>query len=275
MQLMGDHPQPQFSDYIFEITLLHIFHETHFSTMPHLGQCVVAILQHTMSNSEGKIVTQCSKGGPLFDPTSYYYLKSTDYGPLTITNILQGSSNYYLWSREMTTILITRRKLGFVIGTLRAPSEKDVTEYEAWLTCHGVIRQWIWSSVSKEIVSQIMYTDDPAVIWADLRDQFKQSNETHIYQLNHDASAAYQGPDSVSAFYTRLKTTWREIDAYGETPHCDCGKCECNINGRTNDFIEKGRARKFLMGLNEDFRQIRSNILASETLQNSTRSSSS
>jgi len=126
----------------------------------------------------------------------------------------------------MTTILITRRKLGFVLGTLKVPSDGDSKEYEAWLTCHGVIRQWIWSSVSKDIASQIMYTDDPSVIWTELREQFMQTNETHIYQLNHDASTTFQGSDSVSSFYTKLKTIWREIDAYGETPKCDCSKCE-------------------------------------------------
>lgn len=45
--------------------------------------------------------------GPLFDPTSIYFFKSTDYGPLAIINILQGSQDYYPWNREMATMLIT------------------------------------------------------------------------------------------------------------------------------------------------------------------------
>lgn len=28
------------------------------------------------------------RGGPLFDPTFHYFLKSNDYGPITINNIL-------------------------------------------------------------------------------------------------------------------------------------------------------------------------------------------
>lgn len=84
----------------------------------------------------------------------------------------------------MTTILITKRKLCFVLGTLKEPSDKKSEEYEAWVTCHGVIMQWIWSSVSQDIASQIMYIDDVSVIWTYLKDQFKQSNKTHIYQLS-------------------------------------------------------------------------------------------
>lgn len=54
-----------------------------------------------------------------FDPISYYYLKNTNYG-LLVNNILREYSNYYHWSREMTIILITKRKFGFVLGTLKS-----------------------------------------------------------------------------------------------------------------------------------------------------------
>lgn len=111
-----------------------------------------------------------------------------------------------------------------------------------------------------------MYKDDPSIIWSDLKDQFKQSNETHIYQLTNDAALTHQGSESVSNIYTKLKTLWREINAYGETPHCDCGKCVSNINGRINDHEDRLKIRKFLMGLNDEFRQVRSHILSMDTL---------
>lgn len=81
-------------------------------------------------------------------------------------------------------MLITRRTHGFVLGTIKEPSDKNIEEYEAWVTCHRVIRQWILSSVSKEITSQVMCTDDASMMWNDLRDQLRQSNKTHIYQLS-------------------------------------------------------------------------------------------
>lgn len=161
----------------------------------------------------------------------------------------------------MTTILVKRRKLGFVLGTIKKPADGNAEEHEAWLTYHGVVKQWIWSSVSKEIAPQIMYTNDASVIWNDLRDQFSQSNETHIYQLSQDVVMLQQGSDSVSKFCTNLKTIWREIDAYGEATHCNCGACICNINGRINDREDRLKIRKSLTGLRDDFRQIRSHIL--------------
>lgn len=70
-------------------------------------------------------------GDPLFNPNSHYYLKNNDQGPLPIKNILQGSVNYYPWNKEMTTALLTRRKLGFVLGTMREPSDNKSEEHEA------------------------------------------------------------------------------------------------------------------------------------------------
>lgn len=78
----------------------------------------------------------------------------------------------------------------------------------------------------------------------------------------------YRGTEFVSTFYTRFKTTWREIDAYGQTPNFDCGECTCNVNGRISEREDRLTIRKFLMGLNDQFRQIRSHILSMETNPN-------
>lgn len=90
---------------------------------------------------------------------------------------------------------------------MKEPSNHSSEEYEAWLTFHRVFRQWIWGSVLNEIASQIMYTDDPSIIWSNLRDQFKQSNETHIYQLTNDALLTFQNNDFVSVFFYKIKNS--------------------------------------------------------------------
>lgn len=61
----------------------------------------------------------------------------------------------------------------------------------------------------------------------------------------------FQGPNSTSSFYTKLKTSWREVDAYGETPKCECKLCTCNINRRFTEREERLKVRKFLTGLKD------------------------
>lgn len=58
------------------------------------------------------------------------------------------------------------------------------------------------------------------------------------------------------------------MDAYGEVQHYDCGKCYCNVNGRINEREERLKVRKFLIGLNDQFHQVRSHILSLDTLPN-------
>lgn len=66
--------------------------------------------------------------GPLFDPTSHYFLKTTYYGPLIrIASII----THGIAHREMTIVLLTRRKLGFVLGTMLEPPKSEFKEFEA------------------------------------------------------------------------------------------------------------------------------------------------
>ena len=44
-------------------------------------------------------------------------------------------------------------------------------------------------------------------------------------------------------------------------PSCTCGKCVCNINKRLNDLQVKESVMKFLMGVNDSFTQVRTQVL--------------
>lgn len=58
----------------------------------------------------------------------------------------------------------------------------------------------------------------------------------------------FQGSENVSDFYIKLKSLWKDVDTYGNLPHCDCLKIYiCNINGRINDREKRLKVRKFLM----------------------------
>lgn len=72
----------------------------------------------------------------------------------------------------------------------------------------------------------------------------------------------------ISKFCSNLKTLWREVDAYGEVPHCDCTTCTCNVNGSINDREDRLKIKKKLMDLSDDFRQIRLHILSMDKLPN-------
>lgn len=59
-----------------------------------------------------------------FDPSSLFYLGPGDQPGNLITHVILKGDNYLSWSREITLLLKSRWKLGFVEGTISKPIEK-------------------------------------------------------------------------------------------------------------------------------------------------------
>ena len=66
---------------------------------------------------------------------------------------------------------------------------------------------------------------------------------------------------SIIDFFTQLKVFWDQLQNLSLFPTCTCGKCMCNINKRLNDLQGRKSMMKFLMGVNESFSQVRSQVL--------------
>ncbi|XP_075103761.1 uncharacterized protein LOC142178330 [Nicotiana tabacum] len=76
----------------------------------------------------------------------------------------------------------------------------------------------------------IVYASNAKKVWADFQERFDRSNLTRIYHIWTAIATLRQGTDSVTSYYSKMKDLWDELD--------------------------------FLMGLNESYGNIRSNVLA-------------
>jgi hypothetical protein len=77
---------------------------------------------------------------PTIDP---YFLHPADNpGSVIATPILDGRSNYLLWSCNMLRALICKDKLGFVDGFLPKPAMDDPF-FKAWVKCDYMVTSWI------------------------------------------------------------------------------------------------------------------------------------
>ncbi|KAL4592837.1 hypothetical protein LXL04_005843 [Taraxacum kok-saghyz] len=170
-----------------------------------------------------------------------------------------GSDNYATWSRSMRIALSVKNKLDFVEGSLPQPNQDDQA-FRSWSRNNNVVISWILNSVSKEISSSIIYLSTAAEMWTELKECFKQSNGPRIFQIKRDLMNLSQGSDTVSTYFTKLKTLWEELSNYNN--NCTCGKCTCG------GAKEIEQTMSFLMRLNSSYAQVRGQILLMDPIPN-------
>ena len=91
---------------------------------------------------------------------------------------------YSAWRRAMTLALNAKNKLGFVNGTIKAPSEEtNPDDYATWSCCNDMVHSWIVNTLNLEILDSIIYYVIAHEVWEDLHERFSQSNAPRIFEI--------------------------------------------------------------------------------------------
>ncbi|OIS96198.1 hypothetical protein A4A49_58555, partial [Nicotiana attenuata] len=120
--------------------------------------------------------------------------------------------------------LLVKNKLGFVDGTCVENSYRGELATQ-WERCNEFVR-------------------------------FDKDNLTRIYQLWTEISTLRQGMDSITSYFSKLKDLWDELDILAHLPPCDCEESRPYV-----EHLVRQRLLQFLMGLNESYSHVRSDVL--------------
>lgn len=156
----------------------------------------------------------------------------------------------------MITSLEAKNKIGFLDGYIVKPAEYD-PYHKIWCRCNSMVKAWLLNSVSKRIYGSILYIKHASDIWKDLHTRFHKSNLPRLYKLRHQLHSLHQGSMDLSSYHTQTQTLWEELSNIQVTPQT------------VEDLIaekETNRIIDFLMGLNENYENIRSRILMKKAL---------
>lgn len=126
------------------------------------------------------------------------------------TPILLNGANYERWSKLMINAIRTKRKLGFLNGTIKRPAA-DTEDAERWDMVNSMIIGWIYSSVEPKLRSSISLVDDISVMWASIKNHFSVGDGTREHQLHADFTTCKQDGQTVEEYYGRLKVLWDDI----------------------------------------------------------------
>ncbi len=199
---------------------------------------------------------------PSSDPSSPYFLNASDSpGSTLVTCLLQGE-NYPTWRRAMMNALRAKNKLSFVDGSITKPDE-SAADQQMWEKCNSMVIAWIFNALSPKLHNSVAYAESASEMWLDLQERLSQGNAPRIYELKCDISLMQQQDLTVVTYFTKLKAFWDELATYSVVLQCKC-------TAARELMLEKEGEKlyQFLMGLNDKFSVIRSQILNMEPLPN-------
>lgn len=128
------------------------------------------------------------------------------------------------------------------------------------MTCgrnvYAIVLSWIMISISRDLLSGIVYACSAQQVWTDLKERFDKVDGSRIFYLHKEIATLSQGLLFVSSYFSRLKELWLEFDSLMPCPGCDC-----EVSKTYAVHFEYERLMQFLLGLNESYNQCRIHIM--------------
>ncbi|KAK9683303.1 hypothetical protein RND81_10G130400 [Saponaria officinalis] len=193
-----------------------------------------------------------------------FLLQSSDHpGMKLVAHDFEGVG-FGNWKRSMRIALSAKNKLCFVDGTKTKPSSTDPTA-KNWQRCNDMVFSWLLNVLSNEIANSVLYCESAQAIWEELEDRYGQTNGAQLFSVQKKLSDFSQGSDNITAYFTKIKSIWDEIDSMGMNPSCSRA-CSCGSKHKQVKYQEDQKIVQFLMGLNDSYTVIRGAILMQNPL---------
>ncbi|CAH9092301.1 unnamed protein product [Cuscuta epithymum] len=203
---------------------------------------------------------------PIEDPTSPYYLHPGDHSGTRIIYETFTGDNFSAWKKSVVMSFTVKNKLGFLDGSIKQPSTDDQMRYSSWYRINALLLSWLMYSISPDIRSTFLYFTDAKNLWDEIKLRYDKSDGPRVFHLEKTLTNISQGTQTITAYYNLFKSLWDEYVNYRLIPTCNCGLCTCKINEVYQKLLDRDSVMKFLIGLNESYSNLRSQILLQPNL---------
>ena len=157
-----------------------------------------------------------------------------------------------------------RNKFGFLDGSIPTPDLSHPL-YNVWHKANTTSLSRMVNSLSKDLATSVMYIHTVRDLWIDMRDRFSQPNVPRFFEIQKEILKLSQGSLSVSSYFTRFKIFWDELVHYQSFTACTCA-CICGSQRNQLNAQQNDQVFCFLMGLNDSYSTVTSQILITEPL---------
>ncbi|CAA7012885.1 unnamed protein product [Microthlaspi erraticum] len=210
-----------------------------------------------MTGEQGTIVRARAAEDATLSPM---YLHASDGPGNLITTVQLKGENYEDWSKHMRNALRTKRKLGFIDGTITKP--RTTKEVEQWEVVNSMLVAWIMNTIEPTLKSLVSMVEEAKVLWDDLKLQFSAGNGPRVSELRADLANCRQQGDTVMVYFGKLKKMWDELAVYKPIRSCKCGEMAVLLEADRDEE----RTNMFLNGLDAKFGTVRSTLNSLEPL---------
>ncbi|KAF7811568.1 putative GAG-pre-integrase domain, Gag-polypeptide of LTR copia-type [Senna tora] len=233
-------------------------------TLFYLATSVMAQISSSSSTKEGNTSTESGSGAFYYHKDSLYLHQSDNSGAHLVPTLLT-TSNYVVWSRFMKRALQSKNKLGFVDGSFPQPSDENFEKFLQWSFVDSIVAAWITNGMTKDLAEEYAFSTSARQLWLDLEEKYGTGDKPQAFNLKKKLAAMRQNGDSLAVYSNRLLKCWEELNCLEPKIRCPStdSKC-CNTNKKHDDCHSSNLVLQFLMGLDECYDAVVSNILMLE-----------
>ena len=197
---------------------------------------------------------------------SPYDLTAADNPGAVISHPLLKGSNYDEWACGIKTALCSRKKFGFLDGSIARPEEGSA-DLDDWWTIQALLVSWIKMSIDPSLRSSISHRDVAKDLWDTLKKRFPVTNGPRIQQLKSELACCKQRGLAIEAYFGKLNRIWDNMAHYRPLRVCKCGKCYWDLGTLQEQDRESDKVHEFLSGLDDHYRTVRSSLISRSPLQ--------
>nr|XP_016509153.1 PREDICTED: uncharacterized protein LOC107826665 [Nicotiana tabacum] len=180
------------------------------------------------------------------EPSSPLFLLPSDVSGVSLVVVPFSGTSFGGWRRSMIVSLSARNKIGFIDGSCTKHAV-DSLQY----------RQW------DKYAESVQYSETAESIWKQLNNRYGTVNGTKVFEIKREHASTYQGTLDIASYFNKLKKPWDELGVMC-TSHAN--SCVCAAKDGLQKDKEEDRVHQFLVGLNEVYMGVRSNILMMQPL---------
>lgn len=158
---------------------------------------------------------------------SPYDLTSGDNPGAVISQPLLNGLNYDEWALNLRIALSSRKKFGFLDGTISKPAA-DAPKLEDWTASNHLLVGWIKLTIEPKIRSSISTREVARDLWELIKKRFSVKSGARLQQLRNALATCKQQGSTVDDYFGRLTKLWDGIAECTNSKRCSCGKCVCS-----------------------------------------------